>query len=430
MGSNVASAAMSAMKSMGSRISSGISTAVGYVKGLPGKAKAALGSLGSTLLSAGKSLIQGFINGIKGMVGSVKSTLGDLTSKLTSWKGPPAKDAKILTPAGKLLIQGFIKGIDGTTAQLRAKLQSITKMLPKYAKSGVAKYLKSSTAQLNKLVTARDSVAKKLEAAEKKLADVRKQYDDTRTSIRDGILSSANITQGGATGAAVTVQSITDKLKADMLAAKKFAADLAKLKAKGLSKTLLEQIASAGVDGGGAYAAALADASNAQISELNRTQKQLEAYAGRAGTVTADALYGSGVHAAEGLVRGLKSKEKAIENQMLKIAKSMEKAIRKALKIKSPSRVMAAVGKWIPAGLVQGIESGKPRVDRLMDRLVTVPSVVTVKAGALVPNGVTVGGSEHVPTTSAGVRIENYHAGGMTPGQVARELEWRMKARG
>ncbi|AUG87147.1 tail length tape measure protein [Streptomyces phage Attoomi] len=430
MGSNVASSAASAMKSLGSKISSGVSTAVGYVKGLPGKAKAALGSLGSTLLGAGKSLIQGFINGIKGMIGSVKSTLGDLTSKLTSWKGPPAKDKRILTPAGRLLIQGFIKGIDGTTAQLRSKLQSITKLLPKYTKSGVVKSLKASTAQLNALVSKRDAVTKRLEAAEKRLADVRKKYDETRTSIRDGILSGANITQGGESGAAVTVQSITDKLKADMLAAKKFAADLAKLKAKGLSDSLLEQIASAGVDGGGAYAAALADASNAQISELNRTQKQLEAYAGKAGTVTADALYGSGVHAAEGLVKGLKSQEKAIENQMLKIAKSMEKAIKKALGIKSPSRVMAKVGKWIPAGLVRGIEGGKPKVDRLMDRLVTVPSVATVKAGALVPNGVMAGGSEHVPTTSAGVVIENYHAGGLTAGQVARELEWRMKARG
>ncbi|MGW7270810.1 phage tail protein [Streptomyces sp. NPDC054864] len=430
MGSKVASAAVGAMKSMGSKISSGISDAVGFIKGLPGKAKSALGNLGSTLLSAGKKLIQGFINGIKNMIGSVKSTLGDLTSKLTSWKGPPARDAKILTPAGRLLIQGFIKGIDGTTAQLRAKLQSITKALPKYTKSGLVKSLKASTAQLSKLVTQRDAVGKALEAAEKRLADARAKWTDTRNSIRDGILGSADITQGGGAGAVVTIESITAKLKAQALAAQKFAKDLAALKAKGISDVLLEQIASAGVEGGGAYAAALSGASSAQIAELNKTQKQLESYASKAGSVTADALHGAGVHAAEGLVKGLKSKEKAIEAQMLRIAKTMEKSIRKALGIKSPSRVMAKVGKWIPAGLVRGIESGRPRVDDLMDRLVTVPTLATVRAPELVPSGAAVTGSEHVPTTSGGVRIENYHAGGMTPGQVARELEWRMKARG
>jgi phage-related protein len=431
MGLNLGAAANDAMRKLGSKISSGVSDAVGFVKGLPGKAKAALGNLGSTLLSAGRSLIQGFIDGIKNMIGSVKSTLGDLTNKLTSWKGPPARDKRILTPAGRMLIQGFIKGIDGTTAQLRDRLQRLTKLLPKYTKDGLAKSLAASTGQLSRLVTERDKIGKRLEAAEKRLAEARKKWTDTRNSIRDGIISSANITSGGSSGTAVTIESITAKLKADMEAAKKFAKDLATLKSKGLSDALLEQIAAAGVSGGGAYAAALSDANLAQINELNKTQKALEGYAGKAGKVTADALHGAGVHAAEGLVKGLKSKEKIIEAQMLSIARTMEKAIRKALKIKSPSRVMAMVGKWIPAGLVRGIESGRPRVDALMERLVTVPTLATVRAPELVPSGTSVAGSEHVPTgAGAGVRIENYHAGGMTPGQVARELEWRMKARG
>src|SRR5690606_39579054 len=98
-------------RSMVTAISGKISDAVDKVRGLPGKAKTALGNLAGTLASAGRDLIAGFISGITSKIGDVQSTLSGLTSKLTDWKGPPKKDAKILTPAGRLLIEGFIKGI-------------------------------------------------------------------------------------------------------------------------------------------------------------------------------------------------------------------------------------------------------------------------------------------------------------------------------
>src|SRR5690606_13016897 len=128
--------------------------------------KTALGNLAGTLASAGRDLIAGFISGITSKIGDVQSTLSSLTSKLTDWKGPPKKDAKILTPAGRLLIEGFIKGIDGTTAKLRSRLESITKALPDNVRRGIGKSLKRTTAELEKLVTKRDAVIKKLVDAE------------------------------------------------------------------------------------------------------------------------------------------------------------------------------------------------------------------------------------------------------------------------
>ncbi|MFE6816852.1 hypothetical protein ACFVBQ_20170, partial [Streptomyces sp. NPDC057675] len=58
---------------------------------------------------------------------------------------------------------------------------------------------------------------------------------------------------------------------------------------------------------------------------------------------------------------------------MLKIATSMQKAIKRALGIRSPSRVMAMLGQWIPAGLVKGIDDGRPAVARSMATLAQVP---------------------------------------------------------
>jgi phage-related protein len=104
----------------------GVNTARDTVKELPGKARDALGNLGSLLTSAGKKLIQGFIDGIKAMFGSVKDTLSNLTKKLTDWKGPPATDRVLLVGAGQLLINGLIRGMESRYAAVRKSLTSLT----------------------------------------------------------------------------------------------------------------------------------------------------------------------------------------------------------------------------------------------------------------------------------------------------------------
>ncbi|WP_165215267.1 hypothetical protein [Schaalia sp. ZJ1691] len=108
-------------------VTTGVGNAITIIKGLPGKALAALGNLGKTLWNAGTQLIQGFIDGITNMIGNVKNTLSDLTSKLTSWKGPEDKDRRLLTPAGEMVINGFIKGLENRYAAVRSSLRSLTR---------------------------------------------------------------------------------------------------------------------------------------------------------------------------------------------------------------------------------------------------------------------------------------------------------------
>jgi hypothetical protein len=54
---------------------------------------------------------------------------------------------------------------------------------------------------------------------------------------------------------------------------------------------------------------------------------------------------------------------------MLKIAKSMEKAIKHALGIHSPSRLFHEIGQFVSAGLVNGIDSGHGNVERSAHRM-------------------------------------------------------------
>ena len=107
----------------------------------------------------------------------------------------------------------------------------------------------------------------------------------------------------------------------------------------------------------------------AQIQQINSLQKATQGAANNAGKAVADSMYGAGIRSAQGLVKGLQSQEKAIEKQMMKIAKSMQKAIKRALGIKSPSTVFAEIGTWIPKGLAKGVDGSARHATGAVHRL-------------------------------------------------------------
>jgi len=61
----------------------------------------------------------------------VRSTLGDLTGRLTSWKGPPNRDAKLLADNGARVIAGFVAGMEGQYGSVRSSLRGLTADLPR-----------------------------------------------------------------------------------------------------------------------------------------------------------------------------------------------------------------------------------------------------------------------------------------------------------
>lgn len=83
-------------------------------------------------------------------------------------------------------------------------------------------------------------------------------------------------------------------------------------------------------------------------------------------------LYDKGVNVVTGLWRGIRSMGGWIKSQLISWGKSMIPGpIAKALGIASPSRVMAdVVGRWIPVGVMEGIEQTSPQLERTMRTLV------------------------------------------------------------
>lgn len=86
-------------------------------------------------------------------------------------------------------------------------------------------------------------------------------------------------------------------------------------------------------------------------------------------------LAGIGRNLIEGLWGGIKSKFDSVIAKVKALAAKLPKTVKKVLGIGSPSRVMNKdVGRWIPAGLAQGIESNSRMVTSAMQNLVSIPA--------------------------------------------------------
>lgn len=198
-----------------------------------------------------------------------------------------------------------------------------------------------------------EAVNKKLDAAKDKLEDLKGKFDQLKTSVSSSLVSFGNITKIGKYG--TSPETLINQLKSDTSRTTEFAAMLEQLKAQGLNAQSISEIAQAGVAGGGmATAQSLLNATPEQIKQINELEAQLKKSADKAGTVTADAMYGAGIKGAEGLVKGLTDQQNKIEAAMMSIAKAMEKAIKKALGIKSPAKLMEPIGDFSFQGLEQG----------------------------------------------------------------------------
>jgi hypothetical protein len=225
---------------------------------------------------------------------------------------------------------------------------------------------------------------KSLESAKNRLNDLKQAAASLRESVTNGVLSSTNITQAAGGDKLLTMADIMNQMRAGADKSSAFANAIKQLKAKGVNGTTIKQIAEAGIDGGGLETAtALLGASGSEIETLNQLQKQINTSAKDAGKTTADIMYGAGIKAAEGLVKGLIKKKKDIESAMMIIAKAMEKSIKKALKIKSPSKVMQDVGQFTAEGFALGVERNR-RVDHAWESMLTTRPTGTTQGGGTV----------------------------------------------
>jgi hypothetical protein len=182
-----------------------------------------------------------------------------------------------------------------------------------------------------------------LSKAKDKLNDLKSSASQLASSVKSGVLSSANITKGAAGGGPVTVASIMGGLQDSRDKATAFSSALAQLKKKGLRSDLIQQIAESGIEGGGLETAgALLGASSSEISSANEFQSQISSAATSAGKVTADAVYAAQIKAQDALVKKLGGQQARLEKSMDHLAKAMEKLIERAFGKKAAGGIVGA----------------------------------------------------------------------------------------
>lgn len=445
--------------------------------------KAAVGGFGTLLYDAGKNLIDGLINGIKSGANVAESYVESLGHKVSSAfqnavkifspsrvfaehgmnivaglvqgmrqnesqatggsvalaaavTDPFAQALGIASPSKKFktfggwIVYGLVQGLTGSTASVKAATKRLATDLYAdfHGHTGLRNYVNRENAELLKLAKQRDSVATRLKAAQKNLKTLQTDWANEKSSIAQGIMQGMSaIAPDNADGRTLTSADVVANMRDQYQQAEQFAAQLQQLKKEGLSSSLIQQYADAGVDQAGATVAALASGPKSAIAQMNQYQKSLQTQANSVGTTVANSMYGAGINSAKGLIKGLQKQEKAIEAEMLKIAKSMRKTIEKALGIHSPSTVMAELGDCTAQGMAVGINRSSKQA-----AIAAAGMAMSVRqAAALGPGGAGMGVGAVATASQAPTNIYiTVEGNAVTENQLVDSIETAMLRKG
>jgi len=86
---------------------------------------------------------------------------------------------------------------------------------------------------------------------------------------------------------------------------------------------------------------------------------------------------GLGKKATQGLINGLLGQTKNLKGASKSMATTIVNSLKKALKIKSPSRIMMGLGKYTTEGFIEGITSMQRELDSIMNSTFGLSPTVT-----------------------------------------------------
>ncbi|EIA7380744.1 tape measure protein [Listeria monocytogenes] len=381
-----------------------------------GSAKSGAASVDSS--GVGSDFAAGFANGIRSGAGAVGEAAASIAAKALAAvqkkqdSHSPSKKSKKLggdfgsgyslgiasktkavTKAASNLVAGAlgtekqIKKLSSTLkdkvssaidAGLHSKNKSRGQLKQAKALNSIEGYIAQQTNKLAATAKKRDKVVAQLKAANTKMADLTKQSKEYAASITEKMQSYGSISNVDPENP----QSIQAEMQKRLKEIKAFQANVEKLRKKGVSKDIINDILEAGVENGSSYAQALAKSDAKTIKAINSTQNQINSASKSMGNTAANAMYSAGINAAKGLISGLNSQKKQLEKTAKSIANTITNSVKKALKIHSPSRVAIELGKFFTGGLGNGVLAGAKgavqSTSKMVDKVVNAASNMTV----------------------------------------------------
>ncbi|MEN1187165.1 tape measure protein [Listeria monocytogenes] len=380
-----------------------------------GSAKSGAASVDSS--GVGSDFASGYVNGILSGMGAVGEAAASLANKALAAvqkkqdSHSPSKKSKKLggdfgsgyslgiasktkavTKAASNLVAGAlgtekqIKKLSSTLkdkvssaidAGLHSKNKSRGQLKQAKALNSIEGYIAQQTNRLAATAKKRDKVVAQLKAANTKMADLTKQSKEYAASITEKMQSYGSISNVDPENPKSIQQEMQKRLKE----IRAFQANVEKLRKKGVSKDIINDILEAGVENGSSYAQALAKSDAKTIKAINSTQNQINSASKSMGNTAANAMYSAGINAAKGLINGLNSQKKQLEKTAKSIASTITNSVKKALKIHSPSRVAIELGKFFTGGLGNGVLAGAKgavkSTNKMVDSVVNAASNLT-----------------------------------------------------
>jgi phage-related protein len=336
----------------------------GWIRG-PFESAMGIGSPSRVFHQYGIDLGRGLINGLTSSSKTVQTTASKLAASLIKGYGDYIKkrDALLtkLTNTGDAVARaeasrgrGRALAIQVARRHQREAAQALLDLQRTYGQLGDRRAVTAAVARLRAgddglvaIAKRREKIAAQLKVAQGKLADAVKLRNDFATSVRNAAHQFADLSSiqtGGDVG--VTAESIVADLSKRLAAIKAFRANLAALQRMGVSNTVYQQLAQAGVDAGGQMAAALVEGGKNAIKSVNTLQKGIDAAAAGLGTDTSRALYQSGVNAAAGVVKGLQDRQAQLAKVGENMASALVSAVGRTLHLPTAARRMA-VGAYV-----------------------------------------------------------------------------------
>lgn len=275
--------------------------------------------------------------------------------KLAAIKKPNAKDRAAIKAnrEAEAKAQRKVKKTAEALAEANAKLYSPSVFV------GAKKELDNLTKSYEKLQD-------KIKSAEDNYRDALKVRNDYAASMFDkysalGALPTKQDFDDYKAGLAEGLEDLKDPyqqfftdLRQQVEDTNKFNKLLADLRTLGLNDTMYQKLMESGTDSIPFMEQLLAGGKSA-VQDVNTLSADLELAAKKLSDKAAKELYQAGVDAAKGILDGLKSQRDSLKKEMETLAGYLTDAVKKTLKIKSPSRVMAELGAYAGEGLAQGI---------------------------------------------------------------------------
>lgn len=268
------------------------------------------------------------------------------------------------------ITDGFTSGSGLSTVDRLFDL-SRNKDLSKGARKTAGNFARSAESALKGLTKQAESLEKQAESAKKTVEQLLSVQGSVSGGLRGEFSLSGtldrlkSVKNAGPLSAGSFVKSAQGKAAQIM----RFNGLLDKLRKKGFTAAVIEEVAMLGSVEGTQVGNALLGATSNEKNALNKAYKSMDYWAGEAGTTVTKSMHKGGLDAAEGFALGIEGKQKRVEDAMFKLGKGAEKALRNSLDTHSPSRKLRGVGHDGGDGLALGFEDRLGLVSAAAGRL-------------------------------------------------------------